>query len=410
MDFDQVLRAQRTELRAVTRLPEIQGPGASHSRGILQAGDLKMDLDRHLLWKANEEIHLSPKEFELLSYLFENQGALVTHVKLLRRVWGPEYGNETEYLRTYIRILRKKIEDDPARPQYILTEPRAGSRFRNPSDPRAQNLSESMASLNWLSSSIVHDLRNPVATIYAGTEMLMHADAAPTEVKRLAANVYRAAGRMRDLLADVSCATFGKVSTAEIREVIVAASDAAFAATENRSVQVLLDVPRGIELPLARSRIERVFFNVITNALEAMPGGGEIRIRARKDRSYVLIEIEDTGSGIPHEIRDRVFEPFVTAGKANGLGLGLALSRRAVLDHGGDMWVEAAAGARFVMSFPLKRTSLTMAVATTGRVGVTHSIQHLPMPEHLLKTSANVESRTDNKVVNHSCDRSQGPR
>jgi signal transduction histidine kinase len=67
----------------------------------------------------------------------------------------------------------------------------------------------------------------------------------------------------------------------------------------------LLDVPREIELPLARSRMKRVFFNLITNALEAMPGGGEIRIGARKARNYVQVEIEDTGPGIPHDIRDR---------------------------------------------------------------------------------------------------------
>jgi signal transduction histidine kinase len=352
MGCDQVMHVKRTELQSTTSLPEISDP-TPHSSGILHAGNLKMDLDRHLLWKANEEIHLSPKEFDLLSYLFRNQGTLIAHAKLLRGVWGPEYGNELEYLRTYIRILRKKIEDDPARPRYILTEPWTGYRFRNPSNRRAQNVREDMASLNWVSSWMVHDLRNPVATIYAGTEMLMKANAAPTDIKRLAANVYRAAGRMRDLLADISCATFGPVSTAqicEIREVIVAASDAASASMDNRRVQVLLDVPRGIKLRLARTRVERVFFNVITNAIEAMPGGGDIRIRARKHRNDVLVEIEDTGSGIPHEIRDRVFEPFVTAGKANGLGLGLALCRKAVLEHGGDMWVEDAAGARFVSS------------------------------------------------------------
>jgi DNA-binding winged helix-turn-helix (wHTH) protein len=357
-------------------LPEIQGSAASVSRGILYAGDLKLDLDRHLLWKANKEIHLSPKEFDLLSYLFKSQGSHVSHVNLLRGVWGPEYGNEIEYLRTYIRMLRKKIEDDPAKPQYILTEPWAGYRFRNPSSPRGWNLSESATSLNWL-SHLVHDLRNPMATIYGGAEMLMSLDAGLPEVKRLATNMYRAAGRMRDLLTDVSCATFGNVSTAEIceiRELIVAASDAASAATENRNIQVLLDVPRGIKLPLARSRIERTFFNVITNALEAMPGGGVIRIRARQDRNYVLIEVEDTGPGIPREIRGHLFEPFVTAGKVNGLGLGLALCRRAVVDHGGDMWVEPAGGARFVMSFPLKRTSLTMAAAATGLVGATNSL------------------------------------
>jgi len=102
---------------------------------ILQAGELKMDLDRGLLWKAGRQIHLSPTEFDLLAVMMKNQDAPLTHVKLLRGVWGPEYGDELEYLRTYIRMLRKKIEDDPARPQYIQTEPWVGYRFRNPSDP-----------------------------------------------------------------------------------------------------------------------------------------------------------------------------------------------------------------------------------------------------------------------------------
>jgi two-component system KDP operon response regulator KdpE len=102
---------------------------------ILQAGDLKMDLEHRLLLKAGEQIRLSPKEFDLLSFLMKSQGVPLTHVKLLRGVWGSDYGNELEYLRTYVRMLRKKIEDDPARPQYILTEPWVGYRFRNPSDP-----------------------------------------------------------------------------------------------------------------------------------------------------------------------------------------------------------------------------------------------------------------------------------
>jgi len=103
--------------------------------GVLEAGDLKLELDRHLLSKAGEQIRLSPKEFDLLAFLMKNQGAPMTHVKLLRAVWGPDYGGELEYLRTYVRMLRKKIEDDPARPEYILTEAWVGYRFRNPSDP-----------------------------------------------------------------------------------------------------------------------------------------------------------------------------------------------------------------------------------------------------------------------------------
>src|ERR1700730_1763723 len=216
--------------------------------------------------------------------------------------------------------------------------------------------SESRAEASWVSASILHDLRNPVGTIYAGAEMLMTLDTAPNQVKRLAANMHRAAGRMRELLIDLASATYGNRSTLEIcdiREIISAASEAAAAAMDNQRVQILLDVPMQIKLPLARSRMKLMFFNLITNALEAMPGGGEVRIGATRNRDDVLVAIEDTGPGIPHEIRDKVFEPFVTAGKENALGLGLAFSRQAVLDHGGDMWIEPAAGARFVIRFPL---------------------------------------------------------
>jgi two-component system KDP operon response regulator KdpE len=103
--------------------------------GLVQVGSLKMDIERRLLWKGEEEIRLSPKEFDLLSFLMRNQGVPLTHAKLLHAVWGAEYGSELEYLRTYVRMLRKKIEADPARPEYILTEPWVGYRFRNPSDP-----------------------------------------------------------------------------------------------------------------------------------------------------------------------------------------------------------------------------------------------------------------------------------
>jgi two-component system KDP operon response regulator KdpE len=101
---------------------------------VIQAGSLAMDLHRRILWRSGTQVHLSPKEFDLLAFMMQNQGAPLTHVRLLRSVWGPEYGNELEYLRSYVRMLRKKIENDPAKPDYILTEPWVGYRFRNPSD------------------------------------------------------------------------------------------------------------------------------------------------------------------------------------------------------------------------------------------------------------------------------------
>jgi two-component system KDP operon response regulator KdpE len=99
---------------------------------VLQAGALSMDLRRRILWRSGVPVHLSPKEFDLLAFMMQNQGIPLIHVRLLRSVWGPDYGNELEYLRSYVRMLRRKIEDDPSNPEYILTEPWVGYRFRNP--------------------------------------------------------------------------------------------------------------------------------------------------------------------------------------------------------------------------------------------------------------------------------------
>jgi len=101
---------------------------------VIQIGNLKLDRERRLFWRGNEEVRLSPKEFDLLAFMMKNAGVTLTHVKLLRSVWGIEYGGELEYLRSYVRMLRKKIEKIPARPEYIVNEPWVGYRFRNPED------------------------------------------------------------------------------------------------------------------------------------------------------------------------------------------------------------------------------------------------------------------------------------
>jgi signal transduction histidine kinase len=221
---------------------------------------------------------------------------------------------------------------------------------------RPERWQQKISDVEWLSTSIVHDLRNPLAAIYTAAELLIELDPGPTQVKRLANNIYRAAGRMRELLADLNSVARRDrpmLETCDIREVIATASDAASVITEDHNVQILLEVTEGIKLPLIRSHIERVFFNLIANSVEAMMTGGTLRIAARKTVDYALIELEDTGPGIPRAIRDRLFEPFMTAGKQDGLGLGLALSRQTLLHHGGDIWTEPAIGARFVIRLPL---------------------------------------------------------
>jgi DNA-binding response OmpR family regulator len=92
-------------------------------------GDLHLDASRYLVQKRGRPLHLTPKEFALLHNLMMNAGKPVSHGKLLRSVWGSQYGCDREYLRIFVRQLRVKIEDNPANPKYLLTEPRIGYRF-----------------------------------------------------------------------------------------------------------------------------------------------------------------------------------------------------------------------------------------------------------------------------------------
>ena len=98
---------------------------------VIISGDLFIDVDARQVKIKNNLIHLTPTEFDLLHYLAQNQGKVITHRELLKKVWGPEYGDEREYLRVFISQVRKKIEDNPLNPKYLITEPRIGYRFGN---------------------------------------------------------------------------------------------------------------------------------------------------------------------------------------------------------------------------------------------------------------------------------------
>lgn len=96
---------------------------------ILEAGDFRLDLGSRSVTVEGREIHLTPKEFELLAHLVRYAGRVLTHRALLAAIWGGNYVEQTEYLRVFIGQLRKKIEPDPSAPRYILTEPWIGYRF-----------------------------------------------------------------------------------------------------------------------------------------------------------------------------------------------------------------------------------------------------------------------------------------
>ncbi|MDQ6651552.1 MAG: response regulator transcription factor, partial [Acidobacteriota bacterium] len=113
-------------IRAILRRAPVAPEGA---RNVLEAGDFRLQLEERKLTIKDRNVHLTPKEYDLMVYLLRHSGKVVTHHALLGSVWGGDYTEQTEYLRVFIGQLRKKIEADPANPKYILTEPWIGYRF-----------------------------------------------------------------------------------------------------------------------------------------------------------------------------------------------------------------------------------------------------------------------------------------
>jgi two-component system KDP operon response regulator KdpE len=109
---------------ALRRLP------VSSDSAVIRAGDLEINPSSRTVKVSGRDIRLTPKEFDLLHFLATNPNVPIPHVKLLQAVWGPDYGDEVEYLRTFINQVRKKIEKDPAHPTHVITEPWVGYKFQ----------------------------------------------------------------------------------------------------------------------------------------------------------------------------------------------------------------------------------------------------------------------------------------
>ncbi|MGD0798656.1 MAG: response regulator transcription factor [Acidobacteriaceae bacterium] len=123
------LRELTARMRAAMRWAKVPSPMQEPEMPVLHVGDIELDPVRRTVKKANRFVHLTPKEFELTHQLMSFAGRPIPHSRLLNSVWGPEYGGELEYLRTFVHQLRKKLEDDPANPQYLLTDAHVGYRF-----------------------------------------------------------------------------------------------------------------------------------------------------------------------------------------------------------------------------------------------------------------------------------------
>jgi len=206
---------------------------------------------------------------------------------------------------------------------------------------------ERMATIGTMASSISHDLRHRLTAIVAYAEFLASEVMAPQQRREMYAEVSAAASHMTDLLEsllDLS-RTRGalKLEMVDLRDVLKQAVRAIQTDPNFCHVPIAIDAPQQTEGHFDARKLERVFYNLLLNACEMLPrDGGLIRAVVRASEDEIEIRIRDTGPGIPAEIRENLFQPFVSFGKQRGSGLGLAIVQKTCQDHGGDVCVENA--------------------------------------------------------------------
>jgi signal transduction histidine kinase len=220
---------------------------------------------------------------------------------------------------------------------------------------------ERLATIGRMASSISHDLRHPLTAILAYAEFLAESNLDEQQRMELYEEIRLATGRMTDLIA--SMLEFSKAQEAlqpgfgNFVETLERAIRTVRVRPEFRGVTVRLFHDGPLEGWFDSRKLERVFHNLLMNACEAVPpDSGKVEVSSLRTNERIEIRIGDNGRGIPESIRGQAFQPFVSSGKENGTGLGLAVAQKIVEDHGGEICVEATGESGTVIKLTLPLT------------------------------------------------------
>ena len=223
---------------------------------------------------------------------------------------------------------------------------------------------ERLAMVGRFARTIVHDFKNPLNVIGLAAEMAGMEEATPEMRSHAQTRIARQVDRMTNMLnelLDFTRNTSHKLVLANVNyaEYVSALSEELATEIKERGMRLLAEKPLpAVNVQVEPQRLSRLFYNLVNNAVEEMPLGGTVTIRARVENGELVNEVEDTGRGIAPEIAARLFEPFATHGKQNGTGLGLSICKKIVEDHSGKITArsEPGRGATFIFTLPLTRT------------------------------------------------------
>jgi signal transduction histidine kinase len=219
--------------------------------------------------------------------------------------------------------------------------------------------SEKLASIGQFANTIIHDIKNPLTVIKSSVEMLSDDDFSAEEKEQYRDLTLNELDMLTQMLNDILDFSKGKIQLNREPVELDAMLDDLCAFFSKlmkiKNVELVKNLESGVVINIDRQRVWRALSNLISNALDVLGEGGRITVRSEKKIVDVRIVIEDNGHGIPEEIVDRIFEPFVTSGKKGGTGLGLSIVKKIVDSHGGivNFKTEKDKGTSFYVSFPL---------------------------------------------------------
>jgi signal transduction histidine kinase/putative methionine-R-sulfoxide reductase with GAF domain len=233
----------------------------------------------------------------------------------------------------------------------------AGRAIRAERGRSERERAERMATIGRMLAGVVHDLRTPLTLISGYAELMAESDSAG-ERKRQARSVIKQVELMTAMTKDLLAFARGErqvlIRKVYLERFITEMEEYLAREFESSGVQLAVDLQHRGTARFDETKLRRVFHNIARNAREAMPGGGTFTVVARKVGEDLVFEFIDTGVGIAKGLEGRVFEPFVTAGKSGGTGLGLAMVKRIAEEHRGTVTYDSAPGkgTRFIFTIP----------------------------------------------------------
>ena len=220
---------------------------------------------------------------------------------------------------------------------------------------------EQLALVGRFAQSIVHDFKNPLNMIGFAAELAADDTAIPEVRAEAKTQIHRQTARLTNMINELLDYTRGSARSADLQPVDYATFvhellQEVHEETEEKLVKIECEEPPpSVPVAMDRGRLQHVFYNLINNSVDVMPGGGTIKLRFSGRDSQVLTELEDTGPGFAPEIQSRLFLPFATFGKQHGTGLGLSICKRIIEDHGGRIHAHSKPGRGAIFSINLPR-------------------------------------------------------